>query len=68
MCGLSGSKECAENRRAHLKVTFGHLEEPRSGGVHGKLLSHIHLLSFGHTSLLLSRILRFSILLSERLV
>lgn len=49
-------------------MTLGYLEEPRSVGVNGKLLGREHLLSFGHTSLLLSRILRFSILLSERLV
>ena len=46
----------------------GHLEEPRSGGGEGKYALCKHLLSSGHTSLPLRRILRSNILSSGRLV
>ncbi len=51
-----------------VALAKGCLEEPRSGGDEGKDVYRERLLSFGHTSLPLSRILRSSILSSWRLV
>lgn len=50
------------------EATVGYHEAPRSGGVQWKDACRLHLLSSDHTSLLISRILRSSILLPERLV
>ena len=50
------------------EATVGYHEAPRSGGVQWKDACRLHLLSSDHTSLLISRILRSSIPLPERLV